>query len=134
MYRLAQIYNLGKNVNRDYQKAYDLYSRAAELEHNEATRILDITHLSIGGFYTENSKGAAIIHPDELDNTLSTIEFIAKQGKKHFQHQLGTFYMASKSHLNYNKAFEWYHMAASNGNIDALYQLGLLHETEKELH
>jgi TPR repeat protein len=116
MYRLARIYYLGRGVECDYQKAYDLYTRAAELGHKDSSRLLDITNYSIGQ------------HFEDLNNSLSMIKFMAKKGNTDLQYILGVFYMSNKNRLNYNEASKWYQMAISNDHMDAIYQLGLLYE------
>lgn len=40
MYRLARIYHLCKCVESDYQKAYDLYTKAAELGYSKFVILL----------------------------------------------------------------------------------------------
>jgi TPR repeat protein len=128
MYRLAQLYHHCRGVECYYQRAYDLYARAAELGHSESARLLDITNYSIRFSHTANNKNTVFTHLDELKNTLSMIKFVVKKGDTHLQYQLGNFYMTNKDRLNYNEAFKWNQMAASNGLFDAIYQLGLLYE------
>jgi TPR repeat protein len=116
MYRLARIYHLGRGVVCDYQKAYNLYTRAAELGHSDSSRLLDITNYSINQ------------HSEDLKDSLSIIKFMARKGNINLQYILGIFYITNKDRLNYNEAFKWFQMAASNKNTNAIYQLGLLYE------
>jgi TPR repeat protein len=56
------------------------------------------------------------------------IKFVANNGDVNLQCMLGRFYMTNKDHLNYSEALNWYELADSNGNTDAIYRLGLLYE------
>jgi TPR repeat protein len=121
MFRLARIYHLGKAVHRDYQKAYELYTKAAELGHSESSRTLDIVNYSVGHSYTEDGEATAIKYSEDLKNSLLMVKFVAQNGAVNLQYKPGLFYMSNTGRLNYNEAFKWYQIAASKENTDAIY-------------
>ena len=132
-FQLCNCYANGNGVQQDYKKAIEWLEKAVKQGYAGAIKYL--THLENAKFYSEISglspeelyqKGLSYIYgdgvPKNIQMALVYIEISAEQGNAEAQNRLGEWYERKQ---NYKKAMEFYSLAAKQGQINAMYQLGL---------
>jgi TPR repeat protein len=107
LYQLGQMYLYGRGVERDYLKAYELYSMAAQEGNDLAYDMLDP------------------VISDDKTNSILMYKLIAQNGNRDLQYKLGVYY---DKELGFLEAIKWYSMAAADLHREALYRLGILYE------
>lgn len=114
----AKKFYLGIGGEQSYEKALDLYLRAAETGDSEAQYIA-------GGMYF---KGLGT--NKDFPMAFKLLLEAAKNGKRSAESEqiLGQgFLLGSGVPKNYKKALEWYALSAENGNKDAQNELGFMY-------
>ena len=116
LYIEAMKYYDGDEVDQDYDKAFKLFSQAAELGYVDAQYYL-------GEMYSE---GQGV--EEDPERAFEWYQKAAEQGNTMAQSALATYYFEGIGiERNYQKAFEWHQKAAAKGNIWSNYCLGLLY-------
>ncbi|MDK9707767.1 MAG: sel1 repeat family protein [Desulforhopalus sp.] len=118
MKQKAKKYYLGIGGEQSYEKALELYLRAAEAGDPEAQYIA-------GGMYF---KGLGT--NKDFPKAFKLLLEAAKKGKKSAESEqiLGQgFLLGSGVPKNYQKALEWYSSSAENGNREAQNELGFMY-------
>lgn len=117
-YHLAQMYHHGLHVQRDDQHAYQLYSKAADLNHPYA--LLEVGHaLFTGRGVKKNVDQAFLLYKQSADCGVSEAE-----------NSVGVMMEEGVGVLrDVNGAREWYERAAGRGNGDAMLNLALMEES-----
>ncbi len=109
---LGAIYDLGIGVTKDYKKAINWYTKAAEQGIAEAQH-------NLGAMY---HKGRGVFK--DYKKAVNWYTKAAEQGITESQFNLGFMYQKGKGVIkNYKEAFNWYIKAAEHGNTNA--QVGL---------
>ncbi|RIA88006.1 hypothetical protein C1645_713539 [Glomus cerebriforme] len=117
---LANCYRLGKGIDKDEKKAFDLIKNLAEKEYVDAQFQLGYYHYK--GIGTEVDKSKAY----EVYKITADKEYI------NAQFQLGYYYdNGIGTEVNKSKAYELYKVAAEKGHDDAQYNLGKCYELGK---
>ena len=113
-YLLGQMYELGRGVKKDMQKAVDLFTRAASKGYTAAQAKLGQIHL-------EATK--------DYHSALSWFHKAAEQGYALAYSSIGDMYAKGYGvDQNYAKAIEYYRQAALNGDPRACLRLGVMYE------
>ncbi|KAI8886494.1 HCP-like protein [Backusella circina FSU 941] len=137
LYRLARLHHYGIGTEIDFDKAYDLYSRAAALGNTSAYRVLNITLSSVNnmgasvGQRLKRSFGSSIFFDKDSDiyqQSLLMCQHVAIQGNIELQYKLGYIYENIFNKPDYEEAVKWYTIAAHNLHREAGYRLGRLYE------
>ncbi|KAI8799995.1 hypothetical protein BJ742DRAFT_843411 [Cladochytrium replicatum] len=114
---IGRIYESGKGVKADPDRAYRAYERAADAGHLDAMT-------NIGVMY-ENGVGRA---PDPV----KAGEWYRKAAEREYaraQNALGSCYYRGKGvPMDAGKAVEWYRKAVEQGNANAMSNLGICYE------
>ena len=113
---LAERYEHGRGVGRDYGVAVSWFRRAAEQGHAPA-------QTALGYMY---SAGHSVVQDDAV--AVSWYRRAAEQGNIRAQHNLGVMYYRGRGvGRNYEAAVAWYRRAAEQGDADAQSVLGNLY-------
>lgn len=116
-FELGWSYYTGEGYERDYDKAFSYFRRAALMNQVNAQFNLALMYY----------KGESV-KPD-IEKALSWYEKAANQGSVNAAYNLGTIYLLGKGiDKDYAKAREWLMYAAERGNIDAEYNIGLMYD------
>lgn len=129
---LGYCYNDGEGVERNYEKAFEWFKKAAEQGHAQAQFCVADSYLCGTGVdenYTkamewmakaaENDNFYAHNYFNERSEKTIDIEYVresAENGDILAQYELGKFYDCCGA---YNKAFKWLKSAAEQGHLDA---------------
>ncbi len=117
MNELGSLYENGKGVNRDPDRAFDLYLQAAK--QGEA-----IAQTNVGVCY-ENGTGV----PKDIKEAIRWYEMAASQGHVEAQRNLAALYFnGTQVSQDYRKAIEWTARAAESGNVEAQSMLGVMYQ------
>ncbi len=115
-FSLGRLYDWGEEVPQDYQKAFELYSKAAEQGYIYARYNLGIMYYDGNGISKDYQKAFELYSK------------AAKQGFAYAQYNLGSmYYNGEYVNQDYSKAFKWYSKAAEQGDSDAQHNLGLMY-------
>ncbi len=118
LYILATVYFKGKRVPRNYRKAAELFTRAAE-------QGLALAQLHLGEMYFDGSK-----IPQSDAQAMRWYQVAALQGMEWAQYGLGNVYAKGRgTPMNLEKAAYWYEQAAMQGHGESQTELGLLYAT-----
>lgn len=116
IFDLAWRYDQGESIEQDHEKAFELYLKAANLNHE----------------YAQNN--VALMYEDGIGVTKNIEEAIrwyrkaAQQGNSDSQCNLGRLYQNGIGlRKNYKLAMRWYKKAIEQDNSFALFNLGLMH-------
>ncbi|ACE06259.1 hypothetical protein Aasi_0892 [Candidatus Amoebophilus asiaticus 5a2] len=116
-YNVASMYENGKGVDQNYQKAIKWYTKAANKGHAEA-------QYNLGWIY-QNSLGV----DQDYQKARGWFEKAAIQRHAGAQYNLGCMYKDKLGVAqDYAKAREWFEKAAVQGVADAQYKLGSLYQ------
>ncbi|KAI8885317.1 HCP-like protein [Backusella circina FSU 941] len=148
IYRLGTLYEDGRGVSQDYEKAVRLYEYAGIKDHEDALYRLAQMYLYSKGVELDYLKAYDLYkRASELGHTLSygilniteesspkekqsqiilMCEYVAENGNVSVQYELGVFY--EKLAMVYLEAFKWYTIAADNEHKEAQYRLGRMYE------
>ncbi|MBR0315581.1 MAG: SEL1-like repeat protein [Synergistaceae bacterium] len=115
---LGLMYYNAFGVKQDYKKAFEWWSRAAELKNTNA-------YMNLGSMYFEGKYVSQ-------DSQKGLEWFLKAEEESHyygFQEALGDVYMSGKGDIkqDYKKAFYWYSKAAEQGWADAQNQLASMY-------
>jgi TPR repeat protein len=138
IYRSARLYHYSIGVSQNYSKAFQLYTKAADLGNWSGTAVLDIKQVfkrnrinTLSDTETSNTTavGNKLLNPtsEELNELLLMHEDIAEHGDANQQYNVGYVYENGLETPDYEKAFRWYSIAVSSSHKDAIYRLGLLY-------
>lgn len=117
MHSIAYTYYISRDgVDKDLQKAFEYYKKAAELG-------LAKSQNQIGAMY-ENGEGVE----RDLDEAVFWYKKASEQNFAIAQLNLGKFYQRQKE---IKQAFHWYKKAAENGNPEGQSRLGEMYEYEE---
>jgi TPR repeat protein len=137
-YREAQLYCYGNGIPQNYSKAFQLYTKAANLGNRTATALLDIKQVFKRN-RVDNSNDTGTSNTIAIENTTLKLiseefkelllmhEYIARHGDVNQQYNVGYVYENGLETPDYENAFQWYSIAASSSHKDAIYRLGLLY-------
>ncbi|KAG8579430.1 hypothetical protein GDO81_010884 [Engystomops pustulosus] len=112
-YNTAVCYEKGKGVTKDMRKAAEFYHLASRGGHQQAKYR-----------YARYLLGAK---PDNTETAVQMLEEAAEAGVKEAQAYLGVFY-SKESHSDPQKAATYFRLAAENGDVQSLYNLGVCYE------
>lgn len=116
MIALAEIYNRGKGLMKDSEKALYWFHRAAEAGNSTAMCYLARRHDLLGS------------HRNTSEDVTKAIKWYTKAaaaGRSDAMHRLGWIYLISK---DCEKAIQWFHEAAEAGHINAMDSLASSYE------
>lgn len=114
---LADCYERGKEVEADYEKALELYEKAAELGDESANQVIDLIKTrGLSDDYQEIPRGEAwAVYQREY----------AKRGNADLQYITGYRYAYGIGfERDEAEAMKWYKMSVEGGSTRALYNLG----------
>jgi TPR repeat protein len=115
---LGMMYRTGIGIERNYAKAAEWITKAAEQGYIEA-------QVSLAYMY-QNGEGVEC-------NPIKAIEWFTKaanQGDLNAQYNLGVIYQKGKGvEKDYNRAAEWYTKAAEQGDAEAQNRLAIMYQT-----
>jgi TPR repeat protein len=137
-YKIAQLYHYGIGVSQNYSTAFHLYTKAADLGNWSATALLDIKQVFKRNCVdtssdTESSNNTAIgnkllnLTSEEFNELLLMHEGIAKHADANQQYNMGYVYENYLETPDYEKAFQWYSIAASRSHKETIHRLGLFY-------
>ncbi|HBO37962.1 MAG TPA: hypothetical protein DD638_04815 [Pasteurellaceae bacterium] len=113
MVDLAYHYYSGEGVDKDLKKAFDLYTKASEEDHEESATYMVAYMYQYGEGVDKNLKKAFDLYSQ-----------LAEEGYSPAQNNLGYMYMNGESvPQDLKLAFEWYSKSAEQENPTALYNL-----------
>ena len=116
IYRLAEMYYYGTDIDKDYEKAYIWYSKAGEQGFAPAQHSL--------GLMYEKGYGVA-------KDFAQAIKWYSKAAEQDYElslFKLGQMYKVGQGvKIDYRKALELFRKAAKKGNSDAYNSLGLMY-------
>lgn len=104
----------GEDIEQDFGKAYQWFSKAAEQEVPEA-------EMMMGAFYLEGK-----VVEQDTEKGLEWIKKAADHGLAHAQLQMGYYYQAEPN-KNYAKAFSYMLKAAEQGHPEAQNEVGVMY-------
>ena len=114
---VADAFYYGRNVSKNYRKAYDLYKKAADSGNDEA--MIKIGNMSLNGYsgVTKSVSEAVYWYKKASDQGNSKADVV-----------LGNLYFQGKSvNKEQGRAFQYYSKAASKGNSNGMSQLGKMY-------
>lgn len=150
---LGDMYYKGDGVEKNYQKAFDLYTKAAKQGNPRAQFNLALMYLRGEGTKKDYMKGFELCrevaekgHPDaqlflgifynhkqEYQKAFKWFSDAAEKGRETAQFALGEMYYEGKGvEEDHQKAIEWYKKAAKKGSAKAKEKLEELKEEFKE--
>ena len=114
---LGEQYYYGKGVEKDYKKAFEIFSRLAELGNEDAECYLGLIYRNGGyGCYRSIPKAYEIFGR------------LAELGHAKAQYNLGDLYSSFyEGKGSYIEAIKWYEKAADQGYVDAYRSLGFIY-------
>lgn len=116
-FELGWSYYTGDGYEKNFDKAFECFRRAALMGHENAQFNLAIMYY----------RGEGI--RQDTDKALSWYEKAAEQGNVNAAYNLGTICLLGKGvPKDYQKARKWMMFAAERGNIDAQYNIGLMYD------
>ena len=116
-FKLAQCYDEGRTVEKDFTKVVEWYTKAAEQGNVGAQN-------NLGRCY-EKGKG---VEKDQK-RAIEWYTKAAEQGALGAQYNLGAcYYRGDGVEKDYTKALEWYRKAAEQGDSLALNEIGIIYE------
>ncbi|OOF69774.1 tetratricopeptide repeat protein [Rodentibacter caecimuris] len=113
---LAVMYNIGKGVAQNKEKAYWWFSEAAEQGHIKAINNLAVMYLN--GEYVKQ----------DISQAIKLLEKTANANNQEAMLILGEIFFRQKE---YRKSFDWFKKSATLGNVEGKFRLGLLYEEGK---
>ncbi|GEM_PF-4833454 len=117
LFREAHRLYLGKGVQRDYARAYELYARAARQGYAPAQYM--------AGVCREYGQGTA----KDLDKAYRYYLLGAKQGYARAEIKVGLFYWHGRGRpKDYAEAVKWFSLAARQGSKTGLNNMGAAYE------
>ncbi len=118
-YNLAVMYDDGRGIPQDFQKAIYWYTKAAKQGDTKAQT--SVARIHFIGFPTKNSR--------DVEKAIYWYTRAAQKRDVQAQAMLGWIYRqgAPNSPKDYNKAIFWYAKAAEQGNTVAQINLGLMY-------
>ncbi len=116
---LAALYDEGNGVAQDYQKAYDLYTKAAEKNDIEAILAL-VNYYSTGIVVAQDTKKADELYQKAYDMA----EKEANAGNVNAQRIFGELLVETNKSEEIKTGLEWLEKAANTGNSRAQTSLG----------
>lgn len=141
--RLAEMYEKGQGVRRDYEKAVEWYDRVHGSLFREAQRRIDdiVARLKQGAGQGDPEaqyflgvmyyRGWGNLTKDR-SKSFDLFQKAAEQGYAEAQFMLGHMYdLGTNVRPDYKKAFDLYMKAAAQGNADAMVGLGEMYEDGK---
>lgn len=118
LYQQAKKYEKGKGVDKNDEKAFELYRQAAELGLDSAQNMTGVCYDKGNGVFADKEKA------------FFWFQKAAIQGYAPAQVNLGVCYEAGKSvPIDEQKAVEWYQKAATQGNVNGMMHLGYSYYT-----
>ena len=155
---LGYIYQNGKGVTKNYNKAKELYEQAIEkgsimainnlgtiyqegydtIDYNKAKELLEIAaekgnSLAIHNLGTIYKLGMGV--KQDFNKTKELYELAIEKGNSYAMLELGTMYhYAHGIEQDYNKAKELYEMAIEKNNLSALNNLTVIYKTTTDWH
>ena len=107
-YNVGAMYQNGRGVTSNRDKAVEWYGKAAEQGNSKAVSRLELMKANQASFSNELQQ--------------------AEQGHTDSQYNIGNmFAKGNGTNMDLKQAFSWYEKAASQGHIKAAYKLGLAH-------
>ena len=108
-YRLAVMYDLGDEVDKDHYKSFDWYRRAADQGHAKAQYNLGVAY--------DNGEGCPVNHEAAYDWYLKA----ASQGHSAAMYNLGvSYYNGEGVEEDEEEAMRWLRLSAANNNEAAI--------------
>ena len=118
LYQQAKKYEKGKGVDKNDEKAFELYRQAAELGLDSAQNMMGVCYDKGNGVFADKGKA------------FYWFQKAANQGYSPAQVNLGVCYETGKSvPIDEQKAVEWYQKAAAQGNVSGMMHLGYSYYT-----
>lgn len=115
LYMLGMMYSRGDGVDRDANKALDLWQKAADEEHPASLSLL-------GRAYVEGKLGLG----KDVESGMALLEKAANRGDVTASMYLGRMYAKGDGVAqDMERAMKWYEQAASGGDAHAQYIVGL---------
>jgi TPR repeat protein len=125
MFRLGLFYLHGNGIEKNYEKAFDKFSKAAKLGSLEAKATMDLSKDMIVDENTFFGDIDLEIHHRE---SVEMYKNLARNGNTIAQYKLGVFCEEGLSKPDYLMAKEWYSLACDGNHTGALYRLGQIYE------
>ena len=115
-FTLGLMYEEGKGVTQNFERAIHWYKQAAEQEHTQAQFYLGMMYYA----------GKGVIQ--NFEKAVDLLKQAAEQGHALAQFNLGVMYVKSQGVTkNFEKATHWYKQAAEQGHADAQVKLGAIY-------
>ena len=126
-FSLAGKYLTGNYIEKDIQKAYDLYLISAE--NNYA-----LSQFNLGLMY-ENNANIDIIRncPDRIEQAKKWYQKASEQNHPLALLNLGGIYLEKKSKIEIERAIKLFERSARLNCIDAMYNLAIIYQYSKEV-
>ena len=134
VYEMGRVFHLGSaSARQDFTRAFRLYRLAAEAEHADAQFHLGMLYSTGNGIPYRAKRGIGGFANMKRAYNVEAVKWYGKaagNGHGEAAFYLGNLYAAGSIELkqDYELALKWYRKADSLGNIDALNNLGYLHD------
>ena len=119
-YELGKLYEKGSrvgNIEKDYEKTYEWYSKSAKQGNKEAEEALKRIEEKLEDKNIEYEIGIKYYNKQEYKKAFEWLEKSAKQGNAEAQNLLGIMYEKGFGvKLDYEKAHMWYSKSIKSGN------------------